>query len=125
MEKIDIKAIKDISVTSIDLKDKMRDSEKNPLNRGYSTTRVLGANSLISRNIKIERLYQISDSLIDSELLDDMYHGRPSLWCIEKYGTTGMLPYILKINDISSPLEFTMKKVRFLSKEGVYALLGL
>lgn len=62
-----------------------------------------------------EYLDQIQDYLVDYIMTDQeyiKYKYQPKLFCYEKYGVMDVAYLLLRINDMSSTLEFTKKKIK-------------
>ena len=126
MNKIDVGEISSKSETRLDILEAIKDNTKSLSSKQSDFLINISDIKIVYHDIpSIRRIHDINNDFIDEELLDSIYHYRAELYCIEKYGTTNILPYILKLNGIDSSEDFVMEKVKFFTREGVLGLITL
>jgi hypothetical protein len=104
--------------------------------RNYATTKLAVPNSrletiikqnvigfsLISPLVEYKRYFE---PYIKEEDLEEPFNQRPTFYSKVKYNTSEFADIILSLNNIYDPVEFTTKRVKYLSQSGMMLLIAL
>lgn len=104
----------------LDIKDSIVNSKTNSLMRLNKLVRLKdGNNSIVIPQSLIGNIANRLRFYLTSEPMEDIYKGRPKLFCNDKYGNLDVYQIIMYLNSAFRPDQFIKDQVYFLNATGM------